>query len=457
MSFAAVQATGMRRGFRLILIMLAACSAVPAAAPAQLPAFPGAEGAGATSLGGRGGLAIHVTNLNDSGPGSLRQAIDAVGPRTIIFDIGGTIALKKPLAIRSGRVTIAGQTAPGGGITIRDHGLRIEADDVVVRFIRARLGDKGGLSEDAISVISGHRIILDHVSASWGTDETLSVAPNWRRGANLGDVTVQWSIISESLCGPAGKGPRHCYGSLVSVGQGGRISFHHNLWANHAGRMPRPANQLPPGRDPVGGRFQFASNVIYNWGAQQAGYDSGPASNVRSEFLDNSYWPGPDSRGSLIYENRNPFAKGWFSGNSYGGQQLPDTGSHVLSRTPGFLLSQPVAVAPLKRDPATSAYERVLTFAGDSLPRDSVDNRVVEGVRARSGSLIESQDQVGGWPALASGAPRRDSDGDGIPDEWEARNGLNPRNSADGARVRSDGYTNLEYWLNALAAPAIAG
>jgi hypothetical protein len=408
------------------------------------------------SLGGRGGRAIHVTNLNNSGPGSLREAIDAEGPRTIIFDLGGTIRLDKPLTIRNGRVTIAGQTAPGGGITIANQGLRVDADDVVIRFIRSRVGDKGRYPDDAISIVSGHRIIVDHVSASWGTDETLSTARNWARGDDLGDVTIQWSIISESICGPPSAKVHHCYGSLVSAGKGARITYHHNLWADHGGRMPRPANLLPPQQNPEGARYQFASNVIYNWGAQQAGYDSGPAAVVRSDFVDNSYWPGPDSKGSLIYENRNPFGRGWFSGNSYNGKLLADPTSNVLSRTPGFFLSQPVGVAPVKRDPASSAYDRVLASAGDSLVRDAVDTRVVAGVRSRTGTLIASQDQVGGWPRLARGTPWRDSDGDGLPDEWEARHGLNPSDPSDGA-VDSDGngYTNLEEWLNALAAPAI--
>ncbi len=434
-----------------LLWLLAACSQ----AQAQPPAFPGAEGAGAMSLGGRGGHVVHVSNLNDSGPGSLRAAIDDSGARTIVFDIGGTIALERPLTIRNGRVTIAGQTAPGGGITIRNHGLRVDADDVVIRFLRSRLGDLGGAPDDAISVVSGHRIILDHVSASWGTDETLSTSPNWARGHDLGDITVQWSIISESLCGPPTTKARHCYGSLVGEALGGRTTYHHNLWAHHGGRMPRPENKLSPDRDPRGALLEFRSNIFYNWGAQQAGYDSGPAAIVTSNFIDNSYIPGPNSKGTLIYENRNPFARGWFSGNSFDGKPLSDLSAHVLSRTPGFRLNGPVQVAPVAADPAESAYRRVLATAGASLVRDLVDQRVVASVRSASGALIASQDSVGGWPELDRGTPRVDRDGDGMPDQWEAAHGLDPANPDDGRRDRDmDGYTNLEEWLAALAAPA---
>jgi hypothetical protein len=148
------------------------------------------------SFGGRGGRIIRVTNLEDSGPGSLRAAVEARGPRIVIFDVGGTIRLKSALVIRSGRITIAGQTAPGGGITLRDQTFSVHSDDVVVRFIRSRLGDVSGVVNDAMWVSAGSRIILDHVSASWGTDESLSVTS----GREIRDVTVQWSIISESLC-----------------------------------------------------------------------------------------------------------------------------------------------------------------------------------------------------------------------------------------------------------------
>jgi len=406
------------------------------------------------SQGGRGGRVLRVTNLNDSGPGSLRAAVGANGPRIIVFDVGGTIRLKSPLSVRNGRVTIAGQTAPGGGITLRDYGLRVGADDVVVRFIRSRPGDLGDGAEDAISIGSGRRIIVDHVSASWGVDETLSVSPNWRRGDNVGDVTVQWSIISESLCGES-RNPkeRHCYGSLVGGARGARISFHHNLWAHHRARMPRPGNQLPPSQDPVGGFFDFRGNVIYNWGGRRAGYNDGPNSKVAYNFVDNSYWTGPDSSGTMIFDEHNPSAVAYFAGNSLDGRLLADQWAEVRgSQRAGYRLRAPVPSASVATQSAAAAFERVLRDAGASRVRDAVDARVVASARSRTGSLIDSQQQVGGWPALAPGRPWVDGDGDGMPDDWERTHSLDPGDPRDGNGDQDrDGYTNVEEWLHSLA------
>lgn len=438
-------------------VVTAACSAGDAAA--QVRAFPGAEGAGAMSLGGRGGRVIRVTNLDDSGPGSLRAAVEARGPRIVVFDVGGTIRLQKPLTVRNGRITIAGQTAPGGGITLRDQLFGIGADDVVVRFIRSRLGDESGAVADAIWITRGDRIILDHVSASWGTDEVLSVSSSYRRpGQELGGVTVQWSIISESLCDSVNPEGRHCFGTLIGGSRGARISFHHNLWAHHGGRMPGAGNVLPPGQDPQGGHFDFRSNVIYNWGARQAGYSSSRG-RAHYNFIDNSYWTGPDSRGDSIFSEASPFAVAFFAGNSLNGRPVENPLARISgegARRPDYLLRAPVPVAPVSRDPAPSAYQKVLASAGASLARDPVDQRVVESVRSRSGRLIDSQREVGGWPALARGTPWRDSDGDGMPDDWERSNRLDPADPRDGAADSDgDGYTNVEEWLNALAAPAM--
>ena len=439
-----------------LALLLIACAAQPTSA--QIPAFPGAEGAGAMSAGGRGGRAIHVTNLNDSGPGSLRAAIEADGPRTIVFDVGGTIQLRKRLMVNEGRLTIAGQTAPGGGITIRDYPLIISADDVIVRFIRSRLGDQSRFVGDSLWVANGRRIILDHVSASWATDEALSVASTYARpGDRLGDVTVQWSIISDTLCGPKNPQGPHCYGSLSTGSRGARYSWHHNLWANHEARMPRPGNELSQVQDPQGGFFDFRSNVMYNWGSQ-AGYNSGPPGRVSYNFVDNSYWTGPNTKKPTIFDDRDPFASAWFAGNSLNGIELPDQWSAVLSQKGrAYRLAAPVQVAPIATESAAQSYEKVLRFAGASLKRDPVDIAVVEGVRSRTGHLIDSQDDVGGWPALAAGTPWRDSDGDGIPDDWERTHNLNPRDPRDGARIGADGYSNLERWLNDLAVPAMAG
>lgn len=441
----------------LVGVTVAACSA--GQAQAQLPAFPGAEGPGAASLGGRGGRVLRVTHLGDDGPGSLRAAVEASGPRTIIFDVGGTIRLEKPLVVRNGRVTIAGQSAPGGGITLRDQPLRIAADDVVVRFIRSRLGDLSGVDADAIWVSSGQRIILDHVSASWSTDEALSVSSTYRRPQDdLRDVTVQWSLIAESLCRPVGAGAKHCYGSLVSASRGARISFHHNLWAHHAGRMPRPNNYLSPSEDQQGGFLEFRSNVMYNWGGRQAGYNSGPPSRISYNFIGNSYIAGPDSRGRLIFDERNPHASAWFAGNLLDGQEVQLAPATVAGiDRPGYRLTRPISAFGTGSAMA-AGIAAVLHHAGASLARDPVDARVVASVRNRGGRLIDSQSDIGGWPVLDRGRPWTDSDRDGLPDGWEKAAGLNPSDPSDAARDRDrDGYTNLEEWLNALAAPAMPG
>ena len=414
-------------------------------------AFPGAEGAGRHALGGRGGAVLRVTNLADSGPGSLRAAVETEGARTVVFDIGGTIRLASPLRIREPRITIAGQTAPGGGVTLRGQPLIVSADDVVVRYVRSRLGDEGGVEADAVTIDRGRRIILDHVSASWSIDETLSVGS---RDRLIDDVTVQWSIISESLNGSAHAKGDHGYGSLIRAGRGAEITFHHNLWASHRARMPRPGNYLTPDQDPDGARFAFVNNVFYNWGGERAGYnaDDDPATISTYAFVANAYRTGPDSTGGVIFEDQSPLASAWFEANSLDGVVPNDSwslvqgGEHDGYRLPG----RPDWALPV----ATSAAEAeaaVLARAGASLARDAVDARVIASVRDGTGRIIDSQEQVGGWPDLAPGAPWIDSDGDGMPDDWERTHGHDPA-TPDGATDRDgDGYTNLEDWLNSLA------
>jgi pectate lyase len=441
----------------LIFLAFAAASA-----PAAIVAFPGAEGAGALSRGGRGGRVIRVTNLEDAGEGSLRAAVEAKGPRTIVFDVGGTIRLTRPLVVRNGQVTIAGQTAPGGGITLRDRHFEIAADDVVVRYIRSRLGDAAGVESDAFTISSGRRIIVDHVSASWSVDETLSSGSDYKAPKDdLRDVTVQWSIISESLRRSAHAKGEHGYGSLLRGARGARMSFHHNLWAHHLARMPRPGNYLTPDQDSVGGFYDFRSNVFYNWGGSQAGYnaDSGAkASRSTYNFVDNAYKTGPDSKKPVAFDERGPLARAWFSGNSMNGAVPRDPWSLVTGLTAADnRLAGPIRFPAVTRDPAARAYQRVLAAAGASRFRDSVDARVVETVRSGTGRLIDSQKEVGGWPELALGTPWRDGDGDGMPDDWERARGHNPADSTDGpADTDGDGYTNLEEWLNSLAAPSPA-
>ncbi|HEY0116172.1 MAG TPA: pectate lyase [Allosphingosinicella sp.] len=429
-------------------------SASEAAAQGPVVAFPGAEGAGALSVGGRGGRVLRVTNLEDAGPGSLREAVEADGPRTIIFDVGGTIQLRAPLRIRNGRVTIAGQTAPGGGITLRDQPVLIQADDVVVRYIRARLGDTTGVQTDAFSIERGQRIIVDHVSASWSVDETLSAGEPGRDATRgVRDVTVQWSIIAESLNGSGHAKGSHGYGSLIRAGFGARLSWHHNLWAHHSARMPRPGNYNGPEIDPTGPLMEFRSNVFYNWGGQRSGYNADEASHIAYNFIDNAYLAGPNSTRPMAFQESNRLARAHFAGNSMNGQVPADPWSLVAGvAVPANRLAQPIEVAPVRADPAASAYIRVLAGAGASRVRDAVDRRVIASVEQRGGTIIDSQAEVGGWPALELGTPWRDSDGDGMPDDWERRHRLDPANAADGNSDQDrDGFTNVEEWLAELA------
>jgi len=421
-------------------------------ASAETLAFPGAEGAGRLAAGGRGGVVLRVTNLADSGPGSLRAAVETRGARTIVFDVAGTIRLASDLVVREPRVTIAGQTAPGGGIALADQSLVIDADDVVIRHVRSRRGDRSPGEGDAIWVRGGHRIILDHVSASWSVDETLSASARYEDGGGFFDLTVQWSIIAESLRHSHHSKGDHGYGSLIRGGRGARISFHHNLWADHVARMPRPGNYAGPEADPVGPSMEFRSNLFYNWGRGYAGYNEDAAALIRYSFIDNDYVAGPDSAGALAFRENDALARAWFAGNRMNGTIPADPWSLVGGRIPeNYRLPGPVEVAPVAADPAPSAARRVLDHAG-AWPRDAADARIVAGVRARSGRHIDSQEEVGGWPALASGRAAPDRDGDGMPDAWERAHGFDPAR-ADGNEDRDgDGITNLEDYLVARAA-----
>ncbi|WP_419254181.1 pectate lyase family protein [Caulobacter sp. ErkDOM-YI] len=434
----------------LTLALTACATASGTAGPKEVVAFPGAEGAGRLSVGGRGGAVIKVTNLDDVGPGSLRAAVEAKGPRTVVFDVSGTIALKSPLKIANGQITLAGQTAPGGGITLRDQTLIVAADDVVIRFIRSRLGAESRTEGDAIWVAKGRRIILDHVSASWSVDETLSASARFDNpDQGFHDLTVQWSIISESLAKSIHAKGDHGYGSLIRGGQGSKISFHHNLWANHLARMPRPGNYDGPDKDPVGAFIEFRSNVFYNWGKGHAGYDADKAALVAYNFVDNAYVMGPSSEKAIAFNESNSLARAYFAGNSMNGVVPADPWSLVTGlQVEGYRQAAPIDIAPIAADPAASAYERVLAEAGASVWRDPVDARVVAGVRDRSGMIINNEQDVGGWPVLASGVAAPDADGDGMPDAWEAAHGLNPK-APDGTSPAKggSGWTNLELYL----------
>lgn len=455
-------------------------------------AFPGADGFGRYSRGGRGGTVYTVTNLDDSGPGSLRAGVEAEGPRTIVFAVSGTIQLESPLRVLNDYITIAGQSAPGAGIALRDYPLQINANHVIVRYIRSRIGGASQVEDDAISVVGGSDIILDHVSASWAIDEVLSSSQSYRGTPgqkHLTNLTVQWSIIAEGLFDAGHEKGDRAYGSLIRGNNGARYSWHHNLWANHHSRMPRIGNYATPFDDAEGLLLDFRNNVFYNWGHgaetdfwnwvpesenfdpsqhlglnqpplygregtdyhHAAGTDLDPASVARYNFVNNAYVQGPETLGPVIFYMRNTTGRAYFDGNTMDGElreQLPmlRSAAHELS-----WVAEPYDVVFGETQDALDAYEAVLADAGASHWRDAADSRIVEDVRNGTGQIISSEAEVGGWPDLPGEAPRADSDGDGMPDAWESENGLDPADPADGALdADSDGYTNLENWLNGL-------
>jgi pectate lyase len=422
----------------------------------SVPAFPGAEGFGAQSIGGRGGKVLFVTNINDSGPGSLREAVETEGPRIVIFRISGTIALKSAIAITKPYITIAGQTAPGDGICLKNHALVIAASHVIVRYIRCRPGDNAKAESDSISISSGRDIIVDHCSASWSVDETLSASS---RG-QLGNVTVQWCIISESLDNSIHHKGSHGYGSLIRGSFGNGYTYHHNLYAHHHARLPRPGNYVDSSRDPEGFILDFRNNVIYNWAGDAAGYNSdgpnGTNSITKMNFIGNYYKAGTNSTGSLAFSERTHSARAWFSRNCMNGNYPDDPWSLVSFNkfsdedTKAYKQSEPIPVPAVKTDDAIDGYKRILAEAGAVLPkRDAVDIRIVNEVKNGTGKIINDEQQVGGWPELKSAKPPQDSDRDGMPDDWEKQFGFDPDDAADGnGDSDSDGYTNLEEYLN---------
>lgn len=416
-----------------------------------LPAFPGAEGFGAHTPGGRGGRVLFVDNLQDSGPGSLRAACDAKGPRIVLFRVSGVVDLQSPLRIREPFLTIAGQTAPGAGVCLKRHACVVATHDVVVRFLRFRPGDEAQREMDALSV-SGRNVVVDHCSASWSIDETLSVT-------NSDRVTVQWCFITESLNDSFHKKGPHGYGSLITGPEGG-VAFHHNLYAHHNSRNPRPG-----GKDEREGLVvDFRNNVVYNWGSR-AGYSGETA--VRVNYVGNFLRPGPSSRN---VEEHCAFLVGgtatrmYLSGNVFEGFAPPDADDARLLRLSrsfafpdGYTVRDACAPTPFEAprvstDEARAAFERVLARAGAILPRrDAADARIVRDVRERTGRIVDSHSEVGGWPEYPSEPPPKDADEDGMPDGWEIAHGLDPLSAADAQLDRNgDGYTNIEEYVNSL-------
>jgi hypothetical protein len=428
-----------------LVALFATAQAETAAAPDGLPAFPGAEGFGSTTPGGRGGKVILVTNLDDSGPGSLRAACEAEGPRLIIFRVAGTIALQRPLTVKNPYLTLAGQTAPGDGICLRDYPFVVATHDVVVRYLRSRLGDVSGRQEDCLDFSYGaSNSIFDHCSATWSIDECLSLS------GNVSNVTIQWCLIGESLNQSKHQKGAHGYGSLARAN--GPVSWHHNLWIHNDARNPRLGDNY--GRPPFP-TFDVRNNVIYDYGATCSGLTQG---RLKVNYVANYIRPGPSSRAptpirvggpsDLRFHIRDNFFEGndaltednarFFDRVEIDGQQQVQT------------VAEPFTAAPVTTVAAKAACELVLASVGASLPvRDAADARLIDEVRRRGGRIINSQSEVGGWPVLKTAVPPVDSDDDGMPDAWEIKQSLNPRDPADAnADNDRDGYTNIEEFLN---------
>ena len=469
--------------FRLVrparAVVAALVLVVAPAAFGQTLAFPGAEGFGRFATGGRGGEVYVVTNLNDSGPGSLRAGVTtrkAGVPRTVVFAVSGTIYLQSTLRITQGNLTIAGQTAPGDGICLAQRMLDISnSSNVIIRFLRARLGDVAGVETDAFTSRYASNVIIDHCSFSWSVDETASAYDNT-------NFTMQWCFITESLRDSVHSKGAHGYGAIWG---GLGASFHHNLLAHHDSRNPRfngarthgTANEL----------VDMRNNVIYNWrgNSTYGGEPTDAGLPSRQNMVNNYYKNGPaSSTGTSRYRILEPsenivapagstFGLFYVAGNHTsanptvsadnwaGGVQAVTAAEIALLRAPAAF-----ATAPVSTQTALQAYPLVLAYGGCRLPtRDPLDIRIVgevsNGTATHRGSkgnlpgIIDSQTDVGGWPVLASTPAPTDTDQDGMPDGWESARGLNPALASDRNLVdAATGYTQLELYLNELAAPA---
>lgn len=440
-----------------------------------VPAFPGAEGFGKYTTGGRGGRVIYVTTLEDNtGEGSLRYAVNQSGARIVLFKVTGTIKLRSKLTIKNDNITIAGQTAPGDGITLRDYPVVVDADNVIIRYMRFRLGDRATDADDSFDAFWGRRhndIIIDHCSMSWSIDECASFYDNEK-------FTLQWSILSESLRNSVHAKGNHGYGGIW----GGRgASFHHNLLAHHDSRNPRFCGSRYSNR-PEDELVDFRNNVIYNWGGNSAYaaegghynlvnnyYKAGPASSNRSRIIqpypDNGNNAQPAGTYGIFYIDGNHVT----ASSSVTSDNWKGVNMHSSFSTYGITQDDIKSETAYEKGDVTThtaevAFEKVLAHAGASLGQDSIDMRITSEARngtvtfpdGGSGStngLIDTQDAVGGWPILKTGDTPLDSDNDGMPDDWETENGLNPGNPDDAQLKSVDGvYPNVEVYINSLVA-----
>ena len=476
---------------------------------AKIPAFPGAEGGGMYTFGGRGGKVITVTNLNDDGVGSFRWACEQGGARIIVFNVCGIIKLKTPIIVRAPYITIAGQTAPGDGVCIAGESFQVNTHDIIVRHMRFRRGNTHSwYREDSFGGNPVGNIMIDHCSCEWGLDENISF---YRHMFDLGDsfgsrkeptvnVTIQNTISAKSL-----DTYNHAFGSTIG---GENASFMRNLWADNTGRNPSIG---------WGGVFNFVNNVIFNWVHRTA--DGGEYSTM-SNFINNYYKPGPltpknsnvgwrivksESRSNKLFPFKQ-YGRVYAEGNIVegydaitknnwaGGIQTSDKDGDLDPEELALMHSyEPFVMPYIKILPKEQTFDYVLNNVGATIPkRDIVDQRVIDEVRtgnvyyvkklpkvnpygdvwglsskslAPDGSfkyrrlpkdsymkgIITDPRQMGGYPEY-KGKPYKDSDGDGMPDEWEKANGLNPNDPSDANQdCNGDGYTNIEKYINGIS------
>jgi pectate lyase len=435
-------------------------------------AFPDAEGFGKFTTGGRGGKVMIVSNVNDSGAGSFREAVEGKGPRIIVFGISGTIHLLSNLKIGA-NVTIAGQSAPGDGICVADYPISLAGDNIIIRYMRFRMGDRyqnegmvnGAGGDDAFGGQRCKNIIVDHCTMSWSTDEVFSVY--------AGDsTTLQWNLISEPLnysyhfeTGDKDF-EHHGFGGIIG---GLHTSFHHNLYAHCVSRTPR-FNGI---RHTPTELVDFTNNVIYNWASNNVYGGEGGTYNITNNY----YKPGPSTNNSVKARVANPyktssipFGKYYVVGNYIDGNAEVSRNNWLGVTMNGGTstdaeeskVTTPFAVVAVPTQKAVDVYNIVLKSVGASLPkRDTLDERIINNVKNRTGKIIDVQ---GGyphgtsydiskkaWPVLKSSPALKDSDNDGMPDAWERKNRLNPNDAKDSSVYKmSKHYTNIEMYLNSL-------
>jgi len=418
-------------------------------AVAALPAFPGAEGFGTETPGGRGGQVYVVTTLADSGPGSFRAALEASGPRIVVFAVSGTINCARTLELGNPYITIAGQTAPGDGVTVKGE-LAVKTHDVVIRDMRFRPVPASAIVPPekrkdihAINIVDdSYNVVIDHCSLTWGVDEVFSVY------GDPHDVTIQWSIVAEALYNASlhsdDKG--HSMGVLIGAQRG--ISIHHNLMAFNNQRNPRLKTK---------GTVDVVNNVVYGWGDSPgvATDDKGlQAINYVGNFVKMSPQSKDASELDLSHVDGEPsYGFAAYVAGNIGPHRTSDTQDQriVINKDAwNHLVTARNAAPAVTTTSAVTAYDQVLNSAGAVYPaRDAVDQRIVTDVRNGGGFIITHPSNRGGLPVLAPGTPAPDTDRDGMPDAWEERRGLNPKDASDARGDRDgDGYTNIEEYIN---------